>query len=63
MKKSHKFDKLSNVRCEIQGCIKRIKQRLAKKNKVCFRCHQEIEAARGHRIKFIPFAAFRKNNK
>lgn len=45
MKKSHKFDELSDRKCETPGCRKRIKERLKDKNKICYGCYQKKMAA------------------
>jgi len=65
MKKSHPFNKLSNVVCIKPGCVKKIKLRLAeskavKKAFLCFKHFREKEAQRGHFIKNISYAQFKK---
>lgn len=51
MKKTHKFNEMSNVTCPMPGCTNKIKQRILEqkeKPSICFACHVVAEKNRGH---------------
>jgi predicted SprT family Zn-dependent metalloprotease len=56
MKKSHKFDELSDRVCAQPGCPKLIKARFADSEKIeyCYECHCRKEAARAHFVNSNP---------
>ena len=48
MRKSHKFDDLSEVECSIRGCTNKIKTRLVEAedtdHPICYRCYKAIRS-------------------
>lgn len=63
MRKSHAFNILSDVPCITPLCDKKIKLRFVEatqKPRRCFTCHKRVQAARGHFIKKVKFADFKR---
>ena len=48
MKKSHRFDDLSEKECS--KCGRLIKTRLVDRFELCYNCHRDKESKRGHHI-------------
>jgi hypothetical protein len=48
MKKTHRYNQLSDKICARKNCQRRIKERLKDKYDICYHCYCEQENAKGH---------------